>query len=29
VINEFAKLDVAGIWGDGQVVAVVNGLITR
>jgi Tn3 transposase DDE domain len=22
VINEFAKLDVAGIWGDGQVVAV-------
>jgi TnpA family transposase len=22
VINEFTKLDVAGIWGDGQVVAV-------
>jgi TnpA family transposase len=22
VINEFAKLDVPGIWGDGQVVAV-------
>jgi TnpA family transposase len=22
VINDFAKLDVAGIWGDGQVVAV-------
>jgi TnpA family transposase len=22
VINEFAKLDVAGMWGDGQVVAV-------
>ncbi|WP_405149178.1 Tn3 family transposase [Sphaerisporangium sp. NBC_01403] len=22
VINEFAKLDVAGVWGDGQVVAV-------
>jgi hypothetical protein len=22
VINEFARLDVAGIWGDGQVVAV-------
>jgi hypothetical protein len=22
VINEFAKLDVAGMWGDGRVVAV-------